>query len=123
MSDERMRILKMLESRQISAKEAADLLAALDKPQPPKATGGPEAMRGRWLRVQVTDLATGKVKVNVNVPLGLVDVALRMGARFSPKTETIDPQELLEAIRSGSKGKLVDVEDQEKGEHVEIFVD
>jgi len=123
MSEERMRILKMLESRQISAKEAADLLAALDKPQPPRAPAGPEAVRGRWLRVRVTDLATGKVKVNVNVPLGLVDVALRMGARFAPKTETIDPQELLEAIRSGTQGKLVDVEDQESGEHVEMFVD
>jgi hypothetical protein len=115
-----MQILKMLETGQISAKEASDLLAALEKPKPqPEAA----ATRGRWLRVRVTDLTTGKVKVNVNVPLNLMDVALRMGARFTPKTSTVDPQELLEALRSGQTGKVIDVEDQSDGERVEIFID
>lgn len=120
MSEERMQILKMLEAGQVNAKEAADLLHALEKPKAP-----PEAspMRGRWMRVRVTDLATGKTKVNVNVPMSLVDVGIRMGARFMPKTESVDPQEVLEAIRSGESGKMVDVEDSESGEHVEIYVD
>ena len=30
---------------------------------------------------------------------------------------------VLEAIRSGESGKMVDVEDAESGEHVEIYVD
>lgn len=120
MSEERMQILKMLEAGQISAKEAADLLHALEKPKAP-----PEAppMRGRWMRVRVTDLATGKTKVNVNVPMSLVDVGIRMGARFMPKTASVDPQEVLEAVRGGESGKMVDVEDAESGEHVEIYVD
>ncbi len=120
MSEERMQILKMLESGQISAREAADLLHALEKP---KAPPPPSSLRGKWMRVRVTDMASGKVKVNVNVPMSLVDVAIRMGARFTPKTESVDPQEILEAIRSGETGKLVDVEDAEGGEHVEIYVD
>lgn len=120
MSEERMQILKMLEAGQISAREAADLLHALEKP---KAPPQPSALRGKWMRVRVTDIASGKVKVNVNVPMSLVDVAIRMGARFTPKTENVDPQEILEAIRSGETGKLVDVEDLEGGEHVEIYVD
>lgn len=120
MSEERMQILKMLEAGQINAKEAADLLHALDKPKAPPAA---PPLRGRWMRVRVTDLATGKTKVNVNVPMSLVDVGIRMGARFMPKTESVDPQEVLEAIRSGESGKMVDVEDAESGEHVEIYVD
>lgn len=121
MSEERMQILKMLEAGQIKAKEAADLLAALEKPRPAE----PEAAttRGRWLHIRVTDLASGKTKVNVNVPMNLVDVAVRMGARFTPKTESFDPQELIEAIRRGGMGKVLDVEDQEDGERVEIYVD
>lgn len=117
MAEERMRILRMLEAGQIRAEEAAELLAALEKP------AETEPARGRWLRVRVTDRATGREKVSVNVPLGLVDVALRMGARFAPRTATVDPQEILEAIRSGTVGKIVEVEDMESGEHVEIFVD
>jgi hypothetical protein len=120
MSEERIQILKMLEAGQINAKEAADLLHALEKP---KTAPPAPPMRGRWMRVRVTDLATGKTKVSVNVPMSLVDVGIRMGARFMPKTESIDPQEVLEAIRSGESGKMVDVEDAESGEHVEIFVD
>lgn len=120
MSEERMQILKMLEAGQINSKEAADLLHALEKPKTPPAAS---PMRGRWMRVRVTDLATGKVKVNVNVPMSLVDVGVRMGARFMPKTQSVDPQEVLEAIRSGESGKMVDVEDAESGEHVEIYVD
>ncbi len=119
MSEERMHILKMLEEGKISAKEAADLLAAVERPKPSEPPHG----RGRWMRVRVTDLATGKTKVNVNVPMGLMDVALRMGARFTPKTVTVDPQELLEALRSGSTGKIIDIEHQEDGERVEIYID
>ena len=121
MSEERMQILKMLEAGQINAKEAADLLHALEKPKAP-AEPSP-TMRGRWMRVRVTDVASGKVKVSVNVPMSLVDVGIRMGARFMPKTESIDPQEILEALRGGQTGKVVDVEDDESGEHVEIYVD
>ena len=120
MSEERMQILKMLESGQINAREAADLLHALEKP---KTAPEPPPTRGRWMRVRVTDVTTGKVKVNVNVPMSLVDVGIRMGARFMPKTESYDPQEVLEAIRGGETGKLIDVEDVESGEHVEIYVD
>ncbi|MGC8873024.1 MAG: SHOCT-like domain-containing protein [Chloroflexia bacterium] len=115
MAEERMRILRMLESGQIRAEEAAELLAALEKRT--------ESTQGRWLHVRVTDRTTGREKVHVNVPLGLVDVAIRMGARFAPRTSSVDPQEILEAIRSGVAGKIVEVEDLESGEHVEIFVD
>lgn len=117
MTEERMRILRMLEAGQIRAEEAAELLAALEKS--PEA----EPSHGRWLRIRVTDRATGREKVNVNVPLGLVEVAIRMGARFAPRTSSVDPQEILEAIRSGTVGKIAEVEDIESGEHVEIFVD
>jgi hypothetical protein len=119
-SKERLQILRILEQGKISAKEAAELLAAVDRP---RAEEEAAAVRGHWMRVRVTDIRTGKVKVNVRVPMGLLDVGLRMGARFMPKTSSVDPQELLGAIRSGQTGKIVDLEDQEDGEHVEIYID
>lgn len=119
MSEERMQILRMLEAGQIKAREAAELLAALEKPKPE-----PEpSIRGRWLRVRVTDLRSGKPKVSVNVPLGLIEVALRMGARFMPKDVSLSPQEIMELIRSGHAGKIVEIENEEDGERVEVYVE
>ena len=77
----------------------------------------------RWLRVRVTDLATGKPKVNVNIPMGLVNVGIKMGARFAPGLEAEQMQAVADALKTGAVGKIVDVTDEEDGEHVEIFVE
>jgi len=73
--------------------------------------------------VRVTDLDTGKNKVNVNIPMGLVNVGMKMGARFAPNVEGLNFEEIMEAIRSGAQGKIVDVVDDEDGERVEIFIE
>ncbi|MBP7694765.1 MAG: hypothetical protein KA764_22775, partial [Anaerolineales bacterium] len=77
----------------------------------------------RWFRVRVTDLATGKAKVNVNIPMGLVNVGIKTGARFAPGLEAEQMEALAEALRSGATGKVIDVTDEEDGERVEIFVE
>lgn len=121
-AEERIQILKMIEEGKISPEEGARLLSALGQknapPRPP--TAGTDA---RWFRVRVTDAATGKSKVNVNIPMGLVNVGIKMGARFVPETSEIDLEEVFEQIRSGAHGKIVEVTDDESGEHVEIFIE
>ncbi|MBI4675239.1 MAG: hypothetical protein HY741_26655 [Chloroflexi bacterium] len=124
-AEERIQILKMIENRQISAEEGARLLAALeDKPAPEIAPPPSPNTRGRWLRVRVTDLQSGKRKVNVNIPLSLVDIGLKMGAKFSPVgLEGLNMNQIMSAVKAGDTGKIVDVEDEEEGEHVEIYID
>ncbi len=79
---------------------------------------------GRMLRVRVTDLKTGENKANVNFPLSLVEMGMKMGAKFAPAAvEGLNMDEIIAAIKSGGEGKVVDVEDVVKGEHVEVFVD
>lgn len=118
---ERMQILKMIENGQVTADEAAKLLEALE-------TGAKDAKRAgatapRWLRIRVTDLRSGKAKVNVNIPMSLVNVGLKMGAKFAPEMEGVDMDEIKEAIQMGTQGKIIDVEDEEDQEHVEIFIE
>lgn len=124
-ADERMQILRMIENRQISAEEGARLLGALEDKSIPELPPPPSPQtRGRWLRVRVTDLKSGKRKVNVNIPLSLVDIGLKMGAKFSPVgMEGLDMTQIIAAVKAGGTGKIVDVEDNEDGEHVEIYVD
>ncbi len=122
-TEERMQILKMIEDGQVSSEEGAKLLRALGggKKAASRATVvGPVA---RWFRVRVTDTVTGRSKINVTIPLGLVNVGLRMGARFIPDTADVDVEELIEQIRSGAQGKIFESESGEDDEHVEIFIE
>jgi hypothetical protein len=122
-SEERMKILQMLEEGKISPDEATALLRALDGGQriPPGAVG--PGSGNRFLRVQVTDLNSGKAKINVTIPMGLVGAGLRMAERFAPEFEGFDLQELEELISSGAIGKMVEVRDEEDNELVEIYVE
>lgn len=125
--EERMQILKMIEAKQINAEEGAKLLGALGERDGSKNATAPSpspATSGKWFRVRVTDLKSGRRKVNVNIPLGLVDVGLKMGARFAPAgLEGLDMNQIIAAIKTGGEGKIVDVSDEEDGEHVEVFIE
>ena len=123
-SEERMKILKMIEDGKLSAEEGTKLLATLSAkrgPTPPRAPGMPGAPR--WLRIRVTDVHTGRSKASVQIPLALVDAGMKIGAHFAPEVEGVDMANVMEAMRSGMTGKIIDVTDDEDGEHVEIFVE
>ena len=123
-SEERMKILKMIEEGKLSAEEGTKLLAALsDKrmPTPPRSpgmAGGP-----RWLRIRVTDIRSGRSKASVQIPLALVDAGMKIGAHFAPEVQGVDMTNVMDAVRSVMTGKIIDVTDEEDGEHVEIYVE
>ena len=126
MSEERARILQMVSENKIDAAEGARLLSALNNATPGYNQAGNETTpkgTARWFRVRVTNMETGRTKVNVNLPLSLVKVGLRMGAHFSPEIQEFDWDELMVAIQEGAAGKLVEVEDVEDGEKVEVYVE
>lgn len=123
--EERMKILKMIEDGKITAEEGAKLLAALadSRRTQPLPTVGAGAGAAKWFRVRVTDVATGKTRVNVNLPMSLVNVGLKMSARFAPELDQEQMNVIAEALRAGSLGKVIDVVDEEDGEHVEVFIE
>jgi hypothetical protein len=124
--EERLQILKMIEEGKISAAEGAELLRALEAnkgdrqptQEPMKGASAP-----RWFRVRVTDTNTGRNKVNINIPMGLVNVGIKMGARFAPEIDGVQLENIMDAVRSGQMGKVMDITDDEDGERVEIFVE
>ncbi len=121
LTEERMQILNMIQSGQITAEEGTKLLSALKAST--KESAAAEGAKPRWFRVRVTDLKTGKTKVNINIPMALVNVGMKMGARFVPETADVDFEEITVALRSGQQGKILDIEDEEDQERVEIFVE
>ncbi len=123
-SEERMKILKMINDGKISADEGSQLLTALSqRSEKPKKTLG-RTLTGQMLRVKVTDMSPGKTKVNVNVPMKLVDAGLNIAAQFIPEMEGAQMMEAVkDALAENLQGKIVDVIDEEDQEHVEIFIE
>jgi hypothetical protein len=130
-SDERLKVLKMVQEGKITAEEAVQLLEALEEttrearrrfPTPPLSPDYP-GKPGRWLQMRVTDTDTGKVRVNVRLPLGVVKAGLKMGMRFVPEAEGLDKQQLMTAIDEGVVGTIFDMYDDKDGEHVEVVIE
>jgi len=119
-SEERLKILQMIQDGKITAEDGAKLLAALSE-------GGRRQhpinrqTEARYMRVRVTDTVTGKTKVSVNLPLALVGAGMNIASNFVPEVGNIT--DLSDAISAGLTGKIVDVIDEEDGEHVEIFIE
>lgn len=128
-SEERLKVLKMVQDGKITAEMAAELLKALDSTSKKKeaedknAIPFPGRSSGRFFRVRVTDTDTGRTRVNVRLPLGMVNAGMRMGMRFSPEVEGLDAARLAEALSSGETGQIMDIYDDEDGEHVEVYIE
>jgi len=121
-NEERLKILKMIDEGKITAEEGAKLLSALSESRKGarKASIRTSVGGARWLKVRVTDMVSGKAKATVNLPLGLVDAGLNIASKYAPDVAF---DELVEAINAGAEGKIIDVYDEEDGEHVEIFIE
>ena len=119
--EERMKILKMIEEGKVSAEEGAKLLSALSNANRP--LGGLAASGAKWLRVRVTDVASGRSKATDQIPISLMEAGMKIGAHFAPEIDGVNMDQLMEALRTGTTGKIIDVVDDEDGEHVEIFVE
>ncbi|KPL87484.1 SHOCT-like domain-containing protein [Levilinea saccharolytica] len=129
--EERLKILTMIQEGKLTPEEGIKLLETLEtvtapaRPGPLPPAAPPPAARGaaRWLRVRITDTDTGKVRVNIRLPISVVSAGMKMGARFSPEVQGLDMDALQQFIQSGATGLVADVYDDEDGEHVEVFVE
>ena len=119
--EERTKILNMIAEGKITAQEGAQLLEALNARDNRARANTATGDSANTLRVRVSDVTTGKTRVNINIPLSLIDVAMRVGTRFAPDLEGIELEEVMNAINSGMRGKIMDVTDGD--EHVEIFAE
>src|SRR5260221_1216918 len=93
-AEERMKILEMVREGKISPEEGARLLQAIQSGAKRAGQANRDGGRDpRWLHIRVTDLKTGQAKVNVNIPMGLVSVGIKMCARFAPTNANFDYKE------------------------------
>ncbi len=120
--DQRLKILERLELGKISAEEAG---LALDQ----VSAGGwgrlaPETSTASQsqVRFQVRDSDSGATKVDLRLPLGLVNIVLHMGGQYSADLSQYDPRRLNELI-SRSKDQNSSQHLESDGEHLEISME
>ena len=113
----------MLQGGRITPQQAAELLEALEK----SASAESPPPRARMLRINITDTQSGRTRVNVNIPMSLIDVASRLGLSLglkqAPELADVDFDEIMAALRSGAEGKIVDIIDDDDRQHVIVSVE
>jgi len=125
--EEKIKILKMIEEGKITSAEGEKLLAAMEekstKLEKQKIDGA-----AKWLKIRVLEEKEKgkKTKVNVNIPIAIVETGLKIGKGFDENLDSalngIDIKDIMEMIKSGAEGKIVDIETDE-GEIVEIYIE
>lgn len=131
MSEERKKILRMVAEGKLTPDEADKLLGALKESQE----------KARFFRVRVSDQESDKTKVKVDIPISVLKLASKIGAAFKGMVpegskvhvhgreislDEITPEmidRIVDEISNGGIYKLVEVTDEEKGEHVEVYIE
>lgn len=121
---ERMEILKMVEEGKLNPEDAVELLNALEVSHEEEFTPKKDV---KWLKIRVKTM-DDKPKVNVKIPIAFVDVGLKLAKKFDPKLkdsglDNIDFKEIIQQVKNGQEGKIVDVVDEESQTIVKIYVE
>lgn len=131
MSEERKKILNMVAEGKLTPEEADRLLGALKESQE----------KAKYFRVRVYHRDKDKPKVKVDIPVGVLKLASKVGAAFKgmiPEGVKVNMEgkeialdeftpemidKIIEEISEGGKFMLAEVTDEEKGEFVEVFIE
>jgi len=118
MKDETFRILKMLEEGKITAEEAMNLMEAMGEKREVEA-------KGKFLKILVME--GGDKKVYITLPLKLFNLI----KKFIPESKMqakvgdreINIAEILDSLGEELKGEIINIEDEESGDKVKIWVE
>lgn len=105
-----MRVLSTLAAGELTVEGAVD---ALEQPEVSDGHGGDSGLGNRWLRILVQEY--GRDRVNVRIPLQLVDTGLRLlksipGSPIRIKGVPVDMDALWAAAKRMDAGKVLEVE-------------
>jgi MFS family permease len=96
--EERLRIMEQLEQGKLSAEQASHKLAQVNEGSWARLAPPSPVTGRRQLRIRVSDLVSGDMKVDLSLPMGVVNTVLYMGGQFSsalPGFETNGLRELV----------------------------
>lgn len=126
LKDEKLQILNMIQDGRINAEEGVKLLEALENSLDIKDENVNSGKKAKWIKIKVLDTEKN-TKVNVTLPISLINLGVRLASKFSPEIKEAglsedDMTEIFDAIKNGETGRIVDI-DSAKGDKVEIVIE
>jgi len=126
--EEKLHILKMIQDGKITPDQGIDLLNNLEKGNGLPDQGRMQNLtrkpgKPRWLRVVVYDLIGQREKINIRLPIQVIESGLKLGARFSTISRGYSPDLIRQALKAGQIGRITDVSDNEIGERIVISLE
>ena len=118
--NDRIHILQMIQEGKIDAAEGIRMLEQCGAEKNTVETPPPGP---RWLHVTVTDTVTGKARVNVRLPVNLVNAGVKLGARLSTEVDGVNLDHVRELVKDGYVGSVLDVTDDDEDERVQIYLE
>ncbi len=79
LKEEKLQILKMVEEGKITPEEGISLLETLEDVEETYV----DNRQAKWLKIKVFD-PSDNTKVNVTIPIALIDVSMKMAGKFAP---------------------------------------
>ncbi|WP_062107124.1 hypothetical protein [Bacillus niameyensis] len=129
MREEIAKVLAMMEEGKLGTEEATDLIQALQEKQAPNQVIQQRDYMDKILKIQAEEKGN---KVNVNLPLRLIKVALEAGiniaskipesAKYTEAIDLVDINLIMDAIENQIEGPIVDITG-ENGEKVSIVIE
>ena len=135
----RQEILELLGNGKITADEAAKMLSDVqieiastenieieieqDELKQAEKTAVSGGKSPSWFRVRVRNLETGKSKVSVNIPIGMLKFGMKIGKRFTSELNDLNLDDISGMVNGMHTGMLVEVQDEESNEHVQVYLE
>jgi hypothetical protein len=119
----RLAIMEMVEEGQVTAEAAAQKLESVnEKPWGSLAPRSEQKIK-RHMRIRVNDLSTNTMKVDLRLPLGLVNIVLDAGGQLTSTLDQHEDQELREALTKRTTQGASPNTDVDPGQTFEISIE
>ncbi len=125
MSQEKLKILEMIEQGTISPQEGSELLKAVE--DTPSKDIAPKKEAFKMFKIRI--LSNDGDKVNIQIPLEFAKIALKnkkgipkLNDKLNHMDVDLDFDQIVDMIEAGTRGKIVDIQSND-GDIVEIVIE
>jgi len=119
--DQRVGIMEKVEQGLLSAQAASELLEKVDEGVWARLSPAPPASERRHMHIQISDLSSGMMKVDLRLPLGLVNTVLYAGGHLSSDLDRYDGD--LKELIAHSAAQGISQQGDADGDHVKLTVE
>jgi MFS family permease len=119
--DRRLDIMEKLEQGTISAETASQMLEEVEEDVWARLSPSPPASERRHMHIQISDISSGLMKVDLRLPLGLVNIVLYAGGHLSSDLDHYNGDLTRLIAQSATQG--VSHHGEAAGDHVDLTVE